>query len=162
MAILGGPGSAAVAGICAFAALVIAIYQVRPDRAKDYLLLLFCFVKHRYAKSCPAPVWVHTSGRAQLSRNCDPSHLGAEWQRFCSQIACHLRNYTNPVFQVRAWGVSQPAIHPQTLIAAALRGSSVSYPEKYRPVEAPLLRSSVRKHHTIVVLFSKAYFKQVV
>lgn len=40
MAVLGGPGSAAVAGICAFAALVIAIYQVRPSRAPEYC---FCF-----------------------------------------------------------------------------------------------------------------------
>ena len=94
-------------------------YLPGASRPRPEILLLSCFIKHRCAKSLAAPVWVHTQWQSATSRNRDPSHLVANWRRFCSQIACHLRNYTNPVFQVRAWGVSQLARHLLTLIAAA-------------------------------------------
>ena len=74
MALLGGAGPAVVAGLCAFAALGYAIYQVNTS----------CFTKH-----------------VALSRNTVPETLG---RLFGVQIVCHLRHYNGPVYQVTQEG----------------------------------------------------------
>lgn len=71
MALLGGTGPAVIAGLCAFAALGYAIYQVNT-----------LFTKHPLKR---AEVHVLTQNRSRLS---------------AVQIVCHLRHYNGPVYQV--------------------------------------------------------------
>ena len=71
MALLGGAGPAVIAGLCAFAALGYAIYQVNT-----------LFTEHPLKR---AEVYLLTLNRSRLS---------------AVQIVCHLRHYNGPVYQV--------------------------------------------------------------
>lgn len=79
MALLGGAGPAVVAGLCAFAALGYAIYQVS---------VLTLYVLSASGK-CTGKSHSFIS-----SHSCSKSHF--------VQIICHLRHYNGPVYQVGA------------------------------------------------------------
>lgn len=105
---LDSPGAIAVAGVCAFGGILIAIGQVRrrgegaPAAAAQRRTRAGGFAA---AVRCVLPLAARTQTRLTLSH----PHR---------QILCHLRNYTEPVLQVRPRRTAP--------CAALLRGAALS------------------------------------